>query len=119
MNTQVKGPAIKRWAGMFLTFLSMMVFLVPITQAVETASFGTEDWVPPQGETRVVAVEPPSLGTEDWVPPQGETPVVAMETPSFGTEDWSGTMAFSQAVGTGAIPAPAPGELTLDDYNPD
>jgi|GEM_PF-6948481 len=97
MNTQVKGPAIKRWAGMFLTFLSMMVFLVPITQAVETASFGTED----------------------WVPPQGETPVVAMETPSFGTEDWSGTMAFSQAVGTGAIPAPAPGELTLDDYNPD
>ena len=61
----------------------------------------------------------PSFGTEDWVPPQGETRIVAVKPPSFGTEDWVGTMKSSEALGAGAIPEPAPEKLNLDDYNPD
>jgi hypothetical protein len=93
----------------------------PVMEAMGAPSFGAEDWVPPQGETRVVKVETPSLGAEDWVPPQGETRVVKVEPPSFGAEDflvaetpsseaadWAGAMEPSDAAGTGAIPAPAP-----------
>ncbi|MDH3383751.1 MAG: hypothetical protein OEM42_06800 [Deltaproteobacteria bacterium] len=45
----------------------------PVMEAVETASFGTEDWVPEiayVGDERPVmeAVETASFGTEDWVP---------------------------------------------------
>jgi len=66
--------------------------------AMETASFGTEDWVPEiayVGDERPVmeAVETASFGTEDWVPEIAyvgdERPVMeAVETASFGTEDW-------------------------------
>ena len=80
----------------------------PVMEAMATPSFGAEDWVPPQGEAQVVAIATPSFGTEDWVPPQGEAQVVAVETPSYGTEDWVGGMKYKEAVGTGAIPAPAP-----------
>jgi hypothetical protein len=73
------------------------------------------------GDERPVmeASETPSFGTEDWVGPEKQDPVVAMKTPSFGTEDWTGTMEFSEALGAGAIPEPAPEKLNLDDYNPD
>jgi len=61
----------------------------------------------------------PSFGTEDWVGPKEQDPVVAVKTPSFGTEDWTGTMESSEAVGAGAIPAPACEDVSLDDYSPE
>jgi hypothetical protein len=79
----------------------------PVMAATEAPLFGTEDWVPPQGEVQVVAIATPSFGTEDWVPPQGEAQVVAIATPSFGTEDWVGSMESSDVVGTGTLPEPA------------
>jgi hypothetical protein len=140
VNTQVNGPKMMRWAVFGFTLLFLTVFLVPITQAAdvtgtqwkemsqnespvmkaeETPSFGTEDWVGPKEQGPVVKVEAPSLGTEDWVGPEKQDPIVAMKPPSFGTEDWTGTMEFSEALGAGAIPEPAPEKLNLDDYNPD
>jgi len=73
------------------------------------------------GDERPVmeAMETASFGTEDWVGPKEQAPVVAMETPSFATEEWVEAVEHSDAVGTGAIPDPAGEELSLDDYNPD
>jgi len=120
MKTQVNGATIKRWAGMFVTLLAMAVFLVTITQAAEkkssqsedpvmeateTASFGTEDFVPAQGETQVLVMETPAYGTEDWIEPSGETRIVAVAPAAYGTEDWTGTMESSDAIGVGEIPA--------------
>jgi hypothetical protein len=96
------------------------------------SSYGAEDYVPLQGVPPVVTVKTPSFGTEDYVPPQGVPPVVTVKTPSFGTEDflvaetpspeavdWAEAMERSDAVGTGAIPAPASMKPNLDDYYPD
>ncbi len=69
----------------------------PVMEAMGAPSFGAEDWVPPQGETRVVKVETPSFGAEDFL---------VAETPSSEAADWAGAMEPSDAVGTGAIPAP-------------
>jgi hypothetical protein len=88
-------------------------------ESVEIASFGTEDFVPAQGEAQVVVVESPAFETEDWIEPQGEVRIVAVISPSYGTEDWTGTMESSGALGAGTIPEPAPEKLNLDDYNPD
>ena len=87
--------------------------------AMISPSFGTEDWIGPEEQAPVVAVQPPSFGTEDWIGPEEQAPIVAVKSPSLGTEDWTGTMESSEAVGTGAIPEPAPENLDLDDYNPD
>jgi hypothetical protein len=134
VNTQVNGPKMKIWAGIFVTLLAMTVFLVPKTQATEkilsqnerpvmkateTPSFGTEDWVGPVKQDPVVAMEAPSFETEDWVGPEEQGPVVVMITPSFGTEDWSGTMISSEALGSGAIPASSCEDISLDDYSPE
>jgi len=105
------------WGGIGLASLLIVLAGIspavgesPVMGAMGTPSFGAEDWVPPQGEARVVAIATPSFGAEDWVPPQGEAQVVAVETPSYGTEDWVGGMKYKEAVGTGAIPAPSPKE---------
>ncbi|MGB7971900.1 MAG: hypothetical protein WCF31_08025 [Candidatus Deferrimicrobiaceae bacterium] len=133
VNTQVKGPRMKRWAGIFVMLLSMMVVFssfaisayadrtedMKYTETTGTASFGTEDWVGPKEQGPVVTVAAPSFETEDWVGPKEQGPVVAMKTPSFGTEDWTGTLKSSEALGTGTIPEPAPEKPNLDDYNPD
>jgi hypothetical protein len=73
------------------------------------------------GDERPVmeAMETASFGTEGWVPPQGEAPVVAMATPSFGTEDWIGVMESSEALGAGATAAPDCEELSWGDYSPE
>lgn len=60
----------------------------PVMEAMETPSFGTEDWVGP--------VETASFGAEDWV-------VASSISRSFGTEDW----VPSDALATGTLPAPA------------
>ena len=91
----------------------------PVMEAAGSPSFGTEDWIGPEEQAPVVAVQPPSFGTEDWIGPEEQAPIVAVKSPSLGTEDWTGTMESSEAVGTGAIPEPAPENLDLDDYNPD
>jgi len=39
VNTQVIGPKMKRWAGIFVMLLSMMVFLAPITQAADKVAY--------------------------------------------------------------------------------
>ena len=134
MKTQVNGPAIKRWAGMFVTLLAMTVFLVtstqaaekklsqnesPVMEATETASFGTEDFAPAQGETQVLVMETPAYGTEDWIEPPGETRIVAVAPAAYGTEDWTGTMESSEAVGAGVIPEPACKDVSPDDYSPE
>jgi hypothetical protein len=140
VNTQVKGSKRNRLAGIFVMFFAMMVFLVPKTQAADvtgtvekqmstneapvieatgTPSFGTEDWVGPQEQGPVVVMETPSFGTEDWVGPQEQGPAVAMISPSFGTEDWTGTMESSEALGAGAMPAPACEDVSSDDYSPE
>lgn len=41
MHTQVKRPTIKRWAGIFLTFLSVMVVYSPIAIAADDSSSST------------------------------------------------------------------------------
>ena len=64
----------------------------PVMAALETPSFGAEDFI-------VASSVPPSFGTEDFI--------VASETPSFGAEDWIEGMEFSGAVATGTLPAPA------------
>jgi hypothetical protein len=87
--------------------------------AMIPASFGTEDWVGPKEQDPVVAMIPASFGTEDWVGPKEQDPIVAMIPASFGTEDWVGTIESFEALGAGTIPAPAREELSLDDYNPD
>jgi hypothetical protein len=91
----------------------------PVMEAMETASFGTEGWVPPQGEAPVVAMATPSFGTEDWIGPKEQAPIVAMATPSFGTEDWIGVMESSEALGAGATAAPDCEELSWGDYSPE
>ncbi len=93
----------------------------PVMEAMETPSFGAEDWV-------VESSIPSSFGTEDWVPAGtasfgAEDFVVASSIPpsfgaedfilvssmppSFGAEDWVATMEYSDVVGTGALPEPA------------
>jgi hypothetical protein len=74
------------------------------------SSFGAEDYVPPQGVPPVVTVKTPSFGTEDFL---------VAETPSPEAVDWAEAMERSDAVGTGAIPAPASMKPNLDDYYPD
>lgn len=91
----------------------------PAMEATGTPSFGTEDWTGPKEQGPVVKVESPSFETEDWVGPEKQDPVVAVKTPSFGTEDWTGTMESSEALGAGAIPAPACEGVSLDDYSPE
>ncbi|MGW8286017.1 MAG: hypothetical protein ACWGPR_09905 [Candidatus Deferrimicrobiaceae bacterium] len=92
----------------------------PVMEAIETASFGTEDFIvvsetasfgtedfivassitPSFGtEDYIVASETASFGTEDWV--------LATEAVSFGAEDWAEGMEYSDAVATGTLPAPA------------
>lgn len=39
MHTQFKGQTIKRWAGIFVMLLFMVVFLVPITQAADEVAY--------------------------------------------------------------------------------
>ena len=78
----------------------------PVMGAMETPSFGAEDWVPAGtasfgAEDFVVASSiPPSFGAEDFV-------VASSMPPSFGAEDWVATMEYSDVVGTGALPEPA------------
>ncbi len=111
VNTQVNGPKIKRFTGIFVTMLSMMVVFSSF--AISAYADRTEDM------KYTEAAETPSFGAEGWVPPQGEARIVAVKTPSFATEDWTGTMESSEALGAGTIPEPAPEKLNLDDYNPD
>lgn len=89
----------------------------PVMEATETPSFGTEDFI---------VASTPSFGTEDFIVASSITPsfgtedfVLASESVSFGAEDWVEGMEFSGAVAVGTLPAPAPEELNLDDYNPD
>ncbi|MGB7971898.1 MAG: hypothetical protein WCF31_08015 [Candidatus Deferrimicrobiaceae bacterium] len=91
----------------------------PEMEATGSQSFGTEDWTGPEEQGPVVKMESPSFDTEDWVGPKEQGPVVAVKPPSFGTEDWTGTMESSEAVGAGAIPAPACEDISLDDYSPE
>ena len=111
MKTQVIGPKIKIWAGIFVTMLSVMVVFSSFSIAAYADR--TED----MKYTETTGT--PSFGTEDWVGPERQDPVVAMKTPSFGTEDWTGTMESSEAVGAGAIPASACEDISLDDYSPE
>jgi len=39
MHTQFKGQTIKRWAGIFVMLLFMVVFLVPITRAADEIAY--------------------------------------------------------------------------------
>jgi hypothetical protein len=40
MHTQVKGQKMKRWAGIFVTLLSVLVVLVPLAQAADVQNSG-------------------------------------------------------------------------------
>jgi hypothetical protein len=62
MHTQVKGPKMKRWAGIFVTLLSMTVFLVPITQAADESE-GRSVWHTLKGETMEVGDVPDHIMT--------------------------------------------------------
>jgi len=75
------------------------------SETTGTPSFGTEDFVPAQGETQVVVMETPAFETEDWIEPKGEVRIVAVKSPSFGTEDWVEVMQSSDALSAGATPA--------------
>ena len=39
MNTQIKGPKMYRWAGIFVMFFAMTVFLVPKIQAADEVAY--------------------------------------------------------------------------------
>ena len=56
----------------------------------------------------VLAGISPAVGESDKLGGTERPVMAASETPSFGTEDWVGGMKYKEAVGTGAIPAPAP-----------
>ena len=133
MNTQVTGPKRNRWAGIFVMMLSVIVVFssfaiaayadraedLKYTEATGTPSFGTEDWTGPEEQAQVVTVQPPSFGTEDWTGPTEQGPIVAVKSPSLGTEAWTGSMESSQAMGAGAIAAPACEDVSPDDYSPE
>lgn len=77
---------------------------MPVMEAMETASFGTEDFIVPST---------PSFGTEDFIVESSITPsygtedfVWASESVSFGAEGWVEGMEYSDAVATGTLPAP-------------
>jgi len=79
----------------------------PVMEALETPSFGAEDFI-------VASSITPSFGAEDFIVALSITPsfgtedfVLASESVSFGAEDWVATMEYSDAVGTGALPEPA------------
>jgi hypothetical protein len=126
----------KQWFGGIIAVGALLVVLTGITpavagtstsggdegQAIEAsgpASFGTEEWVEPSGETQVVVVGTPAFGTEDWIEPPGEPRIVAMAPTAYGTEEWTGTMESSEALGAGAVPAPSCEDVSMDDYSPE
>jgi hypothetical protein len=91
----------------------------PAMEATGPPSFGTEDWTGPEEQAPVVTVQPPSFGIEDWTGPMEQAPIVVVKSPSLGTEDWTGSMESYEALGAGAIPAPACEDVSPDDYSPE